>query len=75
MFAQKVSNQPAHPRSLTSFRCPHEETLHPWQSKRAPSDDSDQTANAQSDQNLHWADMSDGTFPSITAHFFYIFDS
>ena len=24
------SNQPAHPHSLISLHCPHEETLHPW---------------------------------------------
>ena len=27
------SIQPAHPRSLISLRCPHEEILHPLQSK------------------------------------------
>ena len=30
------ANQPAHPRSLVSLRCPHEETLHPWLSKMRP---------------------------------------
>ena len=24
------SDQPAHPRSLISLRCPHDDTLHPW---------------------------------------------
>ena len=38
------SDQHAHSRSLISPRCPHEETLHPWLSKKAPSEDSDQTA-------------------------------
>ena len=28
----------------------------------APSEDSEQTAHAQSDQNLHWAHMPEGTF-------------
>ena len=32
----KDSNQPAHPRSLSESSCPHEETLHPWQSKMRP---------------------------------------
>ena len=36
------SNQPVHPHSLISLLCPHEETLHPWLSKNAPSEDSDQ---------------------------------
>ena len=37
------SNQPVHPRSLISLRCPHEETLHPWLFKMR-SEDSNQDA-------------------------------
>ena len=33
-----------------------------------PSEDSDQTANAQADQNLRWAHMSEGTFSDVVAH-------
>ena len=34
--ANEDSNQRAHPRSLISLRCPHEETLHSWLSKMRP---------------------------------------
>ena len=30
------SNQPAQPRGPISFRCPHEDILHPWLSKMCP---------------------------------------
>ena len=36
MCAQRDSNQPAHSRSLTSLRCPHDETLHTWLSQMRP---------------------------------------
>ena len=32
----KCSNQPAHPHSLISLRCPHKETLHPWLANMRP---------------------------------------
>ena len=48
------SNWPVHPCSLISLCCQHEKT---FAIKKVPSEDS---ANAQSDQNLHWANMSKG---------------
>ena len=36
-------------------------------SQNAPSEDSDQTAHAQSDQNLHWAHISGGIISDVEA--------
>ena len=33
-----------------------------------PSEDSDQTARAQSDLNLRWASICEGTFPDVSVH-------
>ena len=56
MCAQrKDQNQPAHPISLTSLRCPHKETLHPCYTKCARWWVWSDCANAQADLNLRWA--------------------
>ena len=36
----------------------------------APSEDSDQTANAQADLNLHWVHMFDVTFSDVATHLY-----
>ena len=61
-------------QSDQSIRCPHEETLQPWLSKNAFSENSDHTANAQADLNLHWARMSDCTLPDGLAHKIHVYD-
>ena len=59
-------NQPARPR--ITVRCSYEETA-ALAVQNAPREDSDQTAkSAQSDLNLHRAQMSKGTFSSVQAH-------
>ena len=37
--------------------------------RNAPSEDSDQTAHAQSDVNLQWAHVSEGTFSDVVTRF------
>ena len=59
------SNMPAHPSSLVSLCCPHEETLHPSLSKIHTVVN---CANAQADLNLCLAHMSEGTFSDVTAY-------
>ena len=54
--ANEDSNQPAHSHHLINLRCPHEETLHPWQSKNAPSEDFGQNAKCAG-----WSEPSLGT--------------
>ena len=60
----KDSNQPAHLCSLISHLCLQLETalraIH-----NAPSDDSDQTGNKQSDLNLCWARMFKDKFSDV----------
>ena len=67
------SNQPVHPQSHQSLRCPHEETLHPWLSKNRQWRFWSDCAYAQSDQNHRWAHMSKGTFSVVAAQFFQNF--
>ena len=39
----------------------------------APNEESDQTANAQADLNLHWADMFEGTFSEVAIQISFTF--
>ena len=49
MCAQRILKSAcASAQSDQSFRCPHKETLYPWLSKNAHSEDSDQTAGMRS---------------------------
>ena len=51
----------------TQICYPHEETAS-LTIQNAPSENSDQTANAQADLNLRWANMSAGTISAVVAH-------
>ena len=65
MYAQRrLKSACASAQSDQSLRCPHEETLNSWLSKKGPSEDSDQTARMRR-LNLRWARMSEGTFSDV----------
>ena len=51
-----------------SFRCPHEETLHPWLSKVAQWRFWLDCAYAQAELNLQWALMSEGRLTGVAPH-------
>ena len=56
------ADQPAHPRCLTSLRCPNEENSFPWLSQMRPAKSWSVCANAHADLNLPSAHISKGTF-------------
>ena len=58
------SNHPAYLHSLISIFPAHEDILYPWLSKSTLWRFWSDRANAQSDLNLRWAHLSEGTFPS-----------
>ena len=66
MLPTRFKSGCASPQSDQSLRSPHEETLHPLLSKILPV--KIQIRFAQSDLNLRWVHISEGTFSSIAAH-------
>ena len=62
------SNQPAHPRSLMTLRCSHEEILYPMLSKLRPVKILIRLRECAADLNLRWAQIFEGTSSDIAAH-------
>ena len=60
---QRLKPACASAQSHQSPHCPHEETLPPWLSKIRPIKI---LMNAQTELNIHWALMTEGTFSDVT---------
>ena len=67
---KEISDQPAHPRNLSSLRCPHEETVHLWLYKKCPMKI---LMFIYSDQNLGWAHMSEIMFSDVASQIFKLY--
>ena len=67
-FLHVRTTKTAHAQADQSFRCPHEETLHPWLSETRPVKTLIESINAQVDRKLRRTHMSEGTISNVAAN-------